>query len=132
MKVRYLNQQDKADPMNGAVIAESKKLAELLSSRQGDAPFVAELRGDNGFELVLGIGPDIGFVEHRRIDGCLPYLVAAPAYPRIRSGNVEFLTADTPTPIPARYILNFDELKQIALHFLETGERSDAFSWNSI
>jgi hypothetical protein len=37
-----------------------------------------------------------------------------------------------PTPIPARHILSFEERKQIVLHFLATGERSNAVSWESI
>jgi hypothetical protein len=52
--------------------------------------------------------------------------------PPMKNGDVEFLTANTLTPIPARYILSFDEFKQIALHFLETGERSDAVKWEEI
>jgi hypothetical protein len=45
--------------------------------------------------------------------------------------DVAFLIHDTPMPIPGRYILHFDEIKQIALHFLQTGERSAAFAWKA-
>ena len=65
-------------------------------------------------------------------DGDLPYLMAVSHNPPMRSGDAEFLTANTPTPVPARYILSVEELKEIALHFLETGERSDAFAWENI
>jgi hypothetical protein len=77
MKVRYLNQQERSDSMNGAVIAERATLAELLKSKRNQTPFVAELRGDNGFMLVFGIGLGLAFVEHTRINGDLPYLLAA-------------------------------------------------------
>ena len=39
---------------------------------------------------------------------------------------------NTLTPIPGRYVLNFEEMKQIAVHFLETGDRSGAFAWEAI
>lgn len=132
MNVRYLNQQDRSDAMNGAVIAERKKLSDLLDSKRNQRPFTAELCGENGFMLVFAIGLGLGFVEHRRIDGDLPYLVAVSPRPPVKRGGIEFLCGGTPTPIPARNIISFDEVKEIALHFLQTGERSEAFVWESI
>jgi immunity protein Imm1 of predicted polymorphic toxin system len=132
MKVRYLNYQNKLDPKNGTTIAEKAKLAELLDSRRNEPPFIAELSGDNGYHIEFGIGGDVGFVQFSRSDGDLPYLMAVPPCPHMTSGDVEFLTANTPTPVPARNILNFDELKKIALHFLQTGGRSEAVSWEAI
>jgi hypothetical protein len=132
MIVQYRNNQDKSDPQNGAIFAASTTLSGLLDNVRRRRPFIAELRGDNGFELVIGIGGDIGFVEHRRIDGDLPYLMARSAHPPMKTGDVEFLTANTPTPIVARYILSFEELKEIASHFLATGERSDSVAWEEI
>ena len=119
MIVQYLNNQDKSDSQSGAVFTDGERLSVLLNGLRKRSPFVAELRGDSGFELLVGIGGNLGFVEHRRIDGDLPYLVAVSPDPPIKSGEVEFLTANTPTPIRARYILSFDELKQIAIHFLK-------------
>ena len=129
MKLRYVNNQNKLDPMNGREIVRGEELEALLDDAQKNMPFVAELCGDNGFELVIGIAPDFGCVEHRRIDGDLPYLMAISTQPRMKSGYVEFLMTDTPTPIAARYIISFGELKKIALHFLKTGERSDLVAW---
>jgi hypothetical protein len=132
MNVRYKSYQDKSDPMNGAVISENEQLMTLLDRRRNDPPFLAELSGDNNYHIEFGIGRDFCCVQYSRSDGEPPYLVAVPPHPHMTRGYVEFLTANTPTPVPARNILSFDELKQIALHFLETGERSDAFSWDSI
>jgi hypothetical protein len=132
MKVQYRNNQDESDLHHGSSITEIAKLSELLERARRKSSFIAELRGDNGFELVMGIGTDFCCVEHRRIDGDLPYLMAVSSHPPMLAGEVEFLTANTPTPIQARYILGFEELKQIALHFLATGERSDSVSWEAI
>jgi immunity protein Imm1 of predicted polymorphic toxin system len=132
MIVQYRNNQDKSDPQNGAVIEKSRSLSDLLDDARKRPPFIAELRGNNEFELVIGVGGDCSFVEHRRINGDLPYLMAVSSHPQMETGEVEFLTANTPTPIQARYILRFEELKEIALHFLTTGERSDTVSWEPI
>jgi hypothetical protein len=132
MKIQYRNQQDKSDPMNGAVIAEGGPLLELLNNRRSAPPFVARFSGDNGFKIMVGIGGDVGCVQYSRNDGVPPYLLAISVQRPMEKGHFEFLTGGTATPFRARNILSFDELKHIALHFLETGQRSDAVTWESI
>lgn len=132
MKVRYLNYQNELDPMNGAVITEKAKLAELFDDRRNEPPFLAELSGDNGYHIEFGIAGNVGCVQHSRTNGKAPYLMAMSVHPPMKSGYIEFLTADTPTPIAARYIISFDELKEVALHFLKTGERSDRVLWQEL
>lgn len=132
MRVRYRNLEDERDPMNRTEIPGSASLVELLTNRRSNPPFVAELAADNGFKIVFGVSRDFGCVEYERVDGDLPYLMAVSPDPPMHSGYFEFLLGGTSTPIPARNILTFDEMKQIALHFLETGELSDAFSWDSV
>lgn len=129
MKVRYINAQDRSDPMNEAVIADAGKLAELLNERRNDVAFMADLTGDNGFELLIGIAGGIGCAQFSRVDGEPPYFMAVSPDPPMRGGCVEFLAGGTPTPVAARYIINFDELQKIACYFLETGQRSDAVFW---
>jgi len=130
MKVKYINQQDKSDPMNGTVITRADKLAELLEGRQNRTPFIADLIGDNGFELMIGIGGNFGCAQYSGTDGAPPYLMAVSPQRRMKTGYVEFLVSNTPTPFAARYILSFDEVKTISLHFLETGDKSDVVSWH--
>lgn len=132
MILQYRNNQDKSDPKHGLFFTEGKSLAALLDEARSRPPFITELRGDNGFELVMGIGGDFGCAEHIAINGDLPYRMAMSFHPPLTSGEMEFLTADTPTPIAARYILTFPELKEVALHFLETGERSQRVQWEEI
>jgi Immunity protein Imm1 len=129
MIVRYLNYQDKFDPMNGERFLQKDKLAELLNSRRNQRPFVAELIGDNGFQLTFGLGANLCTVQHSCADGSPPYLMAVSLHPPMQKGCVEFFAAGTPTPFAARYIISFDELEEIALHFLQTGERSAAVAW---
>lgn len=130
MKVRYINRQDKSDPMNGSVMSDAERLAELLDGQRTKPPFMADLTGDNGFELMIGLGGDRGCAQFCRTDGSPPYLMAVSAHPPlVRTGYVEFLATGTPTPVAGRYIISFNELKQIACHFVGTGGRSDAVSW---
>lgn len=129
MKVRYDNEQNTTDPMNGKLISENMNLLELLDDRRREHPFIFRLSGDNGFELLVGLGLDLGCVQYSASNGDPPYLMAVSARPPMKRGYMEFLTANTPTPFAARYIISFDELKEIALYFLQAGERSNVVSW---
>jgi Immunity protein Imm1 len=129
MIVRYLSHQDKFDPLNGHVIEHRDKVSELLRSRRNQRPFIAELSGDNGFRIKCGIGTDLCCAQYSRIDGYPPYLMAVSHQPPLKRGCVEFLAANTATPFAAHYIITFDELKEIAIHFLETGAASDKVFW---
>lgn len=128
MIVRYLNYQDKIDPMNGNGIGKKEELLALLDDRRKRRPFVGELLADNGFQITFGIG-SLCVAQHSRADGSPPYLMAVSPRPPMQRGCLTFLAAGTPTPFAARYIISFDELEQIALHFLQTGERSPTVAW---
>lgn len=65
MSVRYVNQQDKNDPMNRMVITGGNNLSELLDKRRRNAPFIAELCAGNGFQLAHA-----GYLLAPQGDGC--------------------------------------------------------------
>ena len=131
MKVKYFNYQDQLDPMDGAVIADNAQLDQLLDRARHGPPYVAKFAADNGCAIEIGIGKELGCAQYC-CDGNPPYLMAVSPDPPMRRGYFEFLMADTPTPIAARYIIRFEELKKVALHFLQTGEQSDAVSWQPL
>lgn len=132
MIVRYKNQQDDSDPMNDVAITCRRQLSDLLQARRNNAPFLARLSGESGFEIMIGIGGQVGCVQYSRSDGSRPYLMAHSPNPPLKGGDVEFLTANTPTSVPAAEIISFEELKEIVLHFLETGERSSSVFWEAL
>jgi hypothetical protein len=132
MIVRYVNNQDRLDPMNGTAMADRHALSALLDDRRNAPPFVATFRGDHGFELICGIGRDRCCVEHMASSGNVPYLMALSRDPPTRTDDPKFLYGGTLTPIPARYALSFGQFKQIAQYFLETGERSNSVLWEEI
>lgn len=129
MEVRYFNQQDKSDPMHGAVIMDRAQLNELFDMAKSRPPFIAAFKADNGFEISTGISEKFGCAQYSSLSGDPPYLAAMSPQPPLKRGFVEFLLGGTLTPWPARYIVRFDELKEILNHFLKTGKPSNAFSW---
>lgn len=84
--------------------------------------------------LTIGIGQNLGSVQHSRIDGDSAYLMAVnPDFVGEqkdgREEYFEFLCGDTPTPIAKRYILPFETVKQICGYFLENGDRDPSIYW---
>ena len=129
MIVRYQNYEDKYDAINGRTFDQRGALWELLHRRKNQRPHAAALTGDNGYEITFGISTDRCAVQFARADGSPPYLMAVSPCPSMKRGYVEFYCGGTPTPFAARYAISFPELEEIALHFLETGEKSEAVSW---
>ena len=132
MIVRFLDQQDESNPLNGSVIADNERLLGLLDSMRTRQPFIAALFGENGYHLTAGIGGAIGCVQYSRSDGDSPYLVAVASNPIAEKGDIEFLCGNTPTPISVRYILPIEKVKEIACYFQAAGARSATVSWEEI
>jgi len=132
MTFHFLNYQDKHDPNYGRAISTENELFAVLDHARQASPFVAELCGASDFHITIGIGRDVGCVQYGRVDGMPPYLMAMSRRPPMKRGCVEFLCGNTPTPVAARYILSSEELREIALHFIRTGERSDSVSWQEL
>jgi hypothetical protein len=132
MNAVFKDMQDHSSRLDGATVHDRKELFALLDSIRDRQPFGCELVGENDYKLTLGIGEHIGFVQHSPADGDTPYLLAVAPEKCCEQEYVEFLVGDTPTPIPQRFFLPFEAVKRIAAYFIETGERSPAFSWEEI
>jgi hypothetical protein len=132
MNVVFNHQQDHSPQLDGVTVHDRKELFALLDSFKGREPFVGELIGENGYKLMLGIGDEIGCVQYSPSNGEAPYLMAVAPGDYPESEYVEFLMGNTPTPVPKRFCLPFGIVKEIAAHFIETGERSPAVSWEEI
>jgi len=132
VKVTFLDHQDRGNPLNGTEIVSRDALSGALDGLRVREPFFCEIVSENGFKLLLGVGADCSCVQHSPSDGSTPYLMAV----NDPGGSVdefkEFLTANTLTPVPKRYCLSFDRMKEIALHFLESGDRAPSVTWEEI
>jgi len=132
MIVEFKDLQDHDNPWNGMRIADSATLLRLLDELRNRPPFFCELVGDNGFKLLLGVGAECCCVQYSPSDGNVPYLMAVGRPEGSVNSFKEFLTANTLTPVPERYCLPFEMMKQIAVHFLEQGGRLDSVAWEEI
>ena len=132
VKAVFNDMQDHSSSLDGAAVHNHHELFAVLDNAQGREPFGRELEGENGYKLTLGVGKDVGFVQHGRADGDTPYLAAVAPENYWHQEYAEFFVGDTPTPIPQRFCLPFEMVKQIAAYFIETGERSPAFAWEEI
>ncbi|MGJ5135616.1 Imm1 family immunity protein [Bradyrhizobium oligotrophicum] len=132
MIVEFFDRENERSPLNGLRIRETAGLIELFDQLQGRAPFFCEFIGENGYTVLVGIDGNGGCVQYSRTDGRPPYLMAVSAAPAQSDGFVEFLIGGTSTPVPSRYYLPSDAVRQIATYFQKTGERSPEFSWEEI
>jgi hypothetical protein len=132
MAVQFFDRQDKSNPLNGATIDDKEELLKVLDALRSREPFFCELVGENGYNLLLGVGRDIGCAQYSPSDGSTPYLMAVAATNQDSNEYMDFLTANTPSPVPRRYCVPFEAAKQIAAHFIETGNCWPGVSWEQI
>ena len=131
MITRFFDRQDESNVANGALIQSERQLFDLLNRYKSRTPFFGELESENGYKLLIGIGP-IGCVQYSPVDGRPPYLMAMTPSAETSRDDLEFLTGNTLTPVSTRYALPFDIVKKVAADFLKTGDRSSAVSWEEI
>jgi hypothetical protein len=132
MIVRIRDCQDQASSVNGLALTSDEQLFQVLDSLRTRKPFFAELVGENSCTLLIGIGGAIGCAQFSRSDGEPPYLMAVAPKQFSESEHVEFLAGNTSTPVPSRYILPFEDIKDIASEFRSTGTHSADVTWEEI
>jgi len=139
---QLFDRQDPTSPISGRIINNSAELRSALASVRERAPFFAELIGENGFKLLLGLGGDKGCAQFSSVAGSAPYWMAVacrgdePSEEKLQSPDREpqmtYLIGDTPTPVPRRYCLPFESIMNIAEAFVQTGGRTPEVSWEEI
>ena len=131
MRAKFFDKQDPGNPLNGMTLSDSAALRDIIQSARQRAPFMADLIGENGRQLILGLGLADGCVQFSSNDGSPPYVVAVGVNPE-EEGEQDFLVCDTKTAIPRRYCLPMSRVADIAVVFLETGERALDVTWEEI
>ena len=132
MIVKFFDRQNESNPLNGHLVERDNELLQIFDDLRNRAPFFTELVGENGHNLLVGTGGATGCVQYSRNDGRPPYLMALGPDVESPEEYLEFLTGNTPTPVPRRYALPFKLVKEIAVHFRQTGARSPVVSWEEI
>lgn len=131
MKVQFFDRQDSGNPANGETIDQADQLIDTLRRFTNRKPFLCELVGENGYNLMIGIGR-LGCAQYSPGDGRPPYLVALAPDPDPQLEEVEFLTGDTPTPIAARHALPFTLVEELVAWVQRTGKPSPRVLWEEI
>jgi hypothetical protein len=132
MIVKFYDRQDLQNAVNGTDFADSKQVMALIESLRERPRFFCELLGESGYNLLVGIGGEVGCTQYSREDGSPPYWMAMSSATTTKEGYVDFLMADTATPVPLRYCLPFDAVKDIIVYFQDTGLRSPDVNWEEI
>ncbi len=132
MRAEFFDRQDERNPLNGCTVTTSMQLGHVMSALGDRSPFFAELLGDNGYKLLVGIGPDMGCVQFSAADGSPPYLMAVSVIPSYAEDHACFLVGNTPTPVAKRHILPVDVVWDIAEYFIETGRRKEDIRWEEL
>jgi hypothetical protein len=104
---------------------------DLIQSMQHREPFSAELVGENGCGLLLGLGSADGCVQFSSHDHEPPYLMALGSNPT-EPGELDFLIDDTATPVPRHYCIPMDKVAEIAAVFLDSGQWASDVAWEEI
>lgn len=130
MNVRFFDRQHSENINNGLLIDRSEDLLNVLNSLMSTTPFFCELIGDNGFNLLLGIGTK-GCAQYSQCDGSPPYFMAIGS-DKESAEYTEYLMGDTPTPVSDRYALPLTSVRFIASEFQRTGMRTPEIRWEEI
>ena len=132
MKTQFFDREDVANPANGSVITDPLQLEKILRSVRGRPPSIAELIGDNGFTLLFFLGASDGCVQFSPSNGDLPYLVAVLPERKDDDELMTFLMSGTATEIPKRYCVPYAMIVDIAVAFVQTGQRKPDVRWEEI
>ena len=125
----FYDTREASNPLNGTRIRNKEELRQILDSLPKAEPFFCKLEGENGYELLVGVGQNNGCAQYSRSDGEPPYLVALGTNDSDDAECLEFMIGNELTPVPQRRCLPFALAREIAAYFIETGDRSPDVSW---
>jgi len=134
MIVTFFDREHNGSELDGTPIRSTEQLFRLLKSFADRTPFFCELVGENGYNLLIGVGSK-GCTQYSRSNGVPPYLVAvAPDSTCLQEqeDEIEFVMGGTATPVPIRNCMPFDNVREIARYFLETGNAHHGFTWEEV
>lgn len=131
MRVSFYDRQDADNPRNGATASDPEIILEWLDQTRGRPAFFCELLGDNNCKLLVGISDTLGCVQYGARDGSPPYLMAIESAAG-EDGYMDFLTANTDTPVLLRFCLPMERIREVIQEFIRTGGRSSKVNWEEV
>jgi immunity protein Imm1 of predicted polymorphic toxin system len=132
MTATFNDLQQPTNVLDGTRLQSVDAVASLLKSFRGRAPFLFELRGDNGMMLTIGFAGECGTVQYASASGAPRYLMAV-SRDAVDDGDVvEFLAGNTPSPISKRFCMPIKDVLDIIRVFLSRGDKSAGVDWEEI
>ena len=125
------DRQDPSSSLNGVELSEGSELTEVFKAAEHRQPFFIELKGVNQRNLLVGLGETTGCVQLSNDTGEPPYLMATTDEP-IEDDYTEFLIGDTPTPIPRRYCMPLEIVREVVRYFIDNGSESPSVKWEQV
>src|SRR5262249_2261927 len=104
----------------------------ILDNISNREPTVCELVDKNGVSLFLGIGKPYGGAEFRSASQRAVQIGTPIERNSPDIVGTSFQSASGAISLPSRYLLPFELVKQIAVEFFETGDRSPLVLWVAI
>jgi hypothetical protein len=129
MMIRDLG--DSRSGLNRAV-ESAEEAVEVLESGGERRPFFCLLESPE-YELMIGVGPGFGCVQHSLCDRRPPYLMAVASEPAVTTEFGEFLSGNEASEVPRRYCLAWPEVRTIVSFFVRNGgQRDPAAHWEAL
>jgi hypothetical protein len=130
MHARFQDLEDESNSFNHQAFdsrAAVDSLFEVL--RLPRPPFMCQFTGDNGYNLIVGIGDGYGCVQYSSNDGMPPFLMAVDVHGSSTGRDMEFLVGGTPTPIDGTYRVPIEQVRETVVEFVLTGKKGNAVQW---
>ena len=114
-----------------ALGGEEDLLRLLARIKSQSPPGMVDLIHENGFKLLVGPS-EIGCAQFSPADDQPPYLMAVVPGTHTAGDTIDFMYDGSLTEIPSVFGIPYETLRDLALHFFRTGERSAAVEWEEI
>jgi hypothetical protein len=130
MHARFQDFEDEHNPRNAQMLGDRAAVVALFDELcKRRAPFMCQFTGDNGFNLIVGIGGDYGCAQYSSNDGMPPFLMAVDIQGSPADRDMEFLVGGTPTPIDRKYRVPIEQVREAVAEFVTTGRKGAGVRW---
>ena len=131
MKNWQIHTGSKVENLEVIDIEEESKLKEILDTfTEWDDPSVRLIKPDKA-RLDLTVSKPYGLVQYMQPSLEQPSLVAK-GEDADSEATHEFIYNGEPNPVPLRYCVTLEKMKEIALSYFNSGELPDSVEWEEI
>lgn len=130
MKTIFTDLENKGNPVDGAVITNSKEVHSLFANLKIEIPFMCTFESENGCFLTAGVGEMVACVQYTNSARLPPYVMA------LGDGafteNQTFYMSGSPTEVHAKFCITMTKLIETVSFFVENGKIDSSSSWEKV